>query len=75
MPRGHIERALSFCNIVHPVAQPAVAQSVLPHIEALTSTAKEILFGHDKIFNLDFAVRSTQAFTQGCMPVHGVYIS
>jgi hypothetical protein len=55
--------------------QSAVAQPMLTHIKPLTTTAEQILFGHYEVFDLDFAVRSTESLSHGGMPMHGVDIS
>jgi hypothetical protein len=49
-----------FGDIVHAVTQPTVAQAVLPHIEALTTTSEQICLGNHQIPNFDLAVSSAE---------------
>ena len=51
---GEVEGALCHSNVVHTVAQAAVGEAVLTHVEALTAAPENVLPGYAQIFNFDF---------------------
>ena len=54
MRHRHVERALSFGDVVHAMAQPAIGEAVLAHVETVAFATQEIVGRHFEIPDLDF---------------------
>ena len=52
----HVEGALGFRDIVHAVAQAAVGEAVLAHIETVAFAAEQIVGRHFQVLDLDFGM-------------------
>ena len=57
----HVERALRHRDVVHAVAQPAVGEAVLAHVEAVAFAAEQIFRRHFEILDLDLGMAAVRA--------------
>mgnify|MGYP000449827034 CR=1 FL=1 len=60
MRRRHVERALRFRNVVHAMAEAAISEAMLTHVEAVAFTADQIVRGHLEVADFDLGVAAMQ---------------
>ena len=71
MGRGHVQRPLGHGDVVHAVAQPAVGQAMLTHVEAIALAAEQIFRRHDQVLDVDLRMAAAHDVRQRAFHRHG----
>ena len=67
----HVERALGLGDVVHAMAQPAVGEAVLAHVEAVALAAQQVLGRDLQVLDLDLGVAAAHDVRQRTFQGHG----
>ncbi len=66
----HVERALRHRDVVHAVAQAAVGEAVLAHVEAVALSADDVLVRHHEILDDDLRVPAAEDLAEAALAGH-----
>ena len=66
----HVQRALRLGDVVHAVAQAAVGEAVLAHVEAVAFAAEQVVGGHFQVLDLDLGMAAGKLVVMRALDRH-----